>query len=163
MDITTNIKRFREATRHTWNTYFQERAERDKDWDLSDAFSNVYVALFNAIVKYDLPESAPSIPHLWDGKNEVLPEYHLKGKSPEIVVMINRTIPSSGYWDHPVQHVNSKETDFRLISFFDWDEIGYRDMRYFKVRIVGSPNKDIVGRDALVEADSCYITYEKES
>ncbi len=160
MDITNSITRFREAARHFWNTYLSERAGRDKDWDLRDEFSNVYVDLFNVLVKYDLPESAPSVPHLWNGENKVLSEYHVTGKNKELVVMINRTIPAAGYWDHPIQQINSEETDIRLISFFDWDEIGFRDMRYLRVRIVASPNKELIGRDALIEADSCNIRFE---
>ncbi len=162
MDITNNITTFREAVRHLWNVYFRERAERDNDWDLRDEFSNVYVDLFNSLVKYDLPEDAPSISHLWNGDNKVLSEYHVKGKNEELVVMINRSIPAAGYWDHPVQQIKSEETDARLISFFDWNEIGFRDMRYLRIRIIASSNKDIVGRDALVEADSCNVTFKRE-
>jgi hypothetical protein len=162
MDITNNITRFREAARHLWNTYFLERAERDKDWDLRDQFSNVYVDLFNSLVKYDLPESVSSIPHLWNGENKVLSEYQVKGKNKTLAAMINRTLPATGYWDHPIQQIKSDETDVRLISFFDWDELGFRDMRYLRVRIVASPNKELIGRDALIEADSCNINYEKE-
>jgi hypothetical protein len=163
MDITINITRFREAARHLWNTYFMERAERDTDWDLRDQFSNVYVDLFNVLVKYDLPESAPSISHLWNGENKVLSEYHVKGKNKEVVVMINRTIPATGYWDHPIRQVKSEETDFRLLSFFDFDELGFRDIHYLRVRIVTSPNKEIIGRDALIEVDSCNVTFKKDS
>jgi hypothetical protein len=162
MDITINVTRFREAARHLWNTYFLERAERDKDWDLRDEFSNVYVDLFNSLVKYDLPESAPTIPHLWNGEINVLSEYYVMGKNKELVAMINRTIPASGYWDHPVHQIKSEETDIRLISFFDWDEIGFRNMRYLRVRIVASSNKEILGRDALVEADNCNVTFKKD-
>jgi hypothetical protein len=77
--------------------------------------------------------------------------------------MINRSIPPTGYWDHPIQQIKAEGTDIRLISFFDWDEIGFRDMRYFRVRIVTCPNKEIEGRDALIEADSCNVTFKKES
>ncbi len=113
-------------------------------------------------MKYDLPESASSIPHLWDGENKVLSGYHIKGKNNEVFAMINRTIPAAGYWDHPIQRVKSDETDIRLISLFDWDEIGFRDMRYLRVRIVASPHKELIGRDALIEADSCIVTFEQE-
>lgn len=50
----------------------------------------------------------------------------------------------------------------RLISFFDWDEIGFRDMRYLRVRIVASPDKELIGRDALIEADSCNVTFKQK-
>jgi len=159
MDITNNINRFREAARHVWNAHLMDRAFRDTDWDLRDEFSNVYVDLFNVLVKYDLPESATSIPHLWNGENKVLLEYRVNGKNTELVAMINRSIPAVGYWDHPIQNVKSEETDLRLISFFDWDEIGFRNMRYLRVRILASSNKELIGRDALVEADSCTIKF----
>jgi hypothetical protein len=162
MDVTDNITRFREAARHLWNTYFHEQMAGDRAWDLRDAFSSVYVNLFDAMVKFGLPDSAPSIPHLWDGENKVLLEYHVKGKEKELVAMINRTIPASGYWDHPIQRIKPEEADMRLISFFDWNEIGFRDIRYLRVRIIASGNNEIVGRDALIEADSCHIIFSGE-
>jgi len=124
MDITNDIRLFHEAVRHLWNTYFMEQAERDKDWDLRDQFSNIYIDLFNSLVKYDLPEAASSIPHLWNGENKVLSEYQVRGKNKELVAMINRMIPASGYWNHPIQRIKSDETDFRLVSFLtgmNWD------------------------------------------
>jgi hypothetical protein len=120
------------------------------------------VDLFKSLVKYDLPETASSIPHLWNGENKVLPEYGVQGKNAELIAMINRAIPATGYWDHPVQKVKSEEADLWLISFLDWDEIGFRDMRYLRVRIVASPNKELIGRDALIEADSCNVIFEQE-
>jgi hypothetical protein len=161
IDVTNEFNKFREAARHVWNTYFQEQAERNQNWDLRDEFSKIYVDLFNAIVKCGLPQSAPSIPHLWVGEVKVLSDYRVRGNDPNVPIMISRTIPSSGYWDYPVQRINSEQTDIRLISVFDWSELGFRDMRYFKVRIVASLNKDIVGRDALVEANNCRVLFEE--
>ncbi len=52
MIVTDRIESFREAARHIWNVHVRHAAQRTQDWDLRDAFSEVYVALFNAMVRY---------------------------------------------------------------------------------------------------------------
>ena len=66
--------------------------------------------------------------------------------------MINRLIPASGYWDHPVRSVNASDVDLAFIAFFDWDAYNKKDMRYYRVRIVDCKSQmDLIGRDALIE------------
>ncbi|MBI3987913.1 MAG: hypothetical protein HY343_13395 [Lentisphaerae bacterium] len=162
MDITDQMDSFREAARHLWNVYFWRDAERDGSWNLRDAFSEVYVALFNSIVRFHLPESAPPIPHLWDPGKTVLAQYQVVGNFDRLVLMINRDKPASGYWDHPTQYVLSSAVDLRLIALFDWDQLGFRDFRYFRVRIIKADDPDLVDRDALAEAADCRVEYVEE-
>ncbi len=159
MNITERINDFREAARHVWNTHFRHEAEQNQDWDLRDAFSEVYVALFNSIVRVALPDSAPSIPHLWDPERNVLPEYRVTGQADRLPLMINRDKPASGNWDHQTKYVESSAVDLRLVALFDWDNVGFREFRYFRVRIVLSDNPDLVDRDALAEVGHCTIEY----
>jgi hypothetical protein len=160
MDITDKFNLFREAARHLWNTYFHLDAEKNNNWDLRDAFSEVYVSLFNAIIKYHLPDSVNSIPHLYDPEQNVLNEYRIIGRSETIPIWINRTKPASGYWDYPIKVVQNDTTDLRLISIFDFDNLGFRDFGYFRVRIVRSNEMDLEGRDALVEVKYCKVLFD---
>ena len=162
MDITNRFLEFREAVRHLWNVYFCEEALRDQDWDLRDAFSVAYVALFNAMVTYRLPQGASTIAHLWDADATVLDCYHVAGRSSDLGLMIARDIPSSGYWDHPIKRVVTSTVELRLISFFDWDTLGFRDFRYLRVRISRSDNAALVGRDALIDFADSDIVFRPE-
>jgi hypothetical protein len=161
MDLTDRINEFREAARHLWNTHFRHDA-KNQDWDLHDAFSEVYVALFNALVRYNLPDTAPSIPHLWDPGNTVLYQYRISAYSDRLPLVVNRTKPASGYWDHPTCIVDTSSVDLRLIAFFDWDNLGFKELRYFRIRIVKADDPDLMDRDALVETAYCRIEYVEE-
>ena len=160
MDITTQFNSFREAARHLWNVYFHSIAEKKEDWDLRDKFSEVYVSLFNALVKHPLHESASSIPHLWDGENKVLYEYQIVGRTDRVPIAINREKPASGYWDHSTDVLENSAIDMRLITILDFDQLGFRDFKYFRVRILRSSDKDIEGRDGLIEAEYCKVLFD---
>ncbi len=159
MDITNRFLKFREAVRHLWNVYFYVDAQRDQDWDLRDAFSVAYVALFEAIVMYRLPEGALPIAHLWDADTTVLDCYQVSSGSRELPLMIARDSPASGYWDHPISSVLTSTVDLRMISLFDWDTLGFRDFRYLRVRICRADNADLIGRDALIDFAHCDIIF----
>ena len=159
MIITDRIENFREAARHIWNLHFRQEAVRNQNWDLRDAFSEVYVALFKAMVCFDLPGQAPCIPHLYDPEQTVLMPYRVVGNSQLLTLMINRTKPASGYWDHSTKYVASKAVDLRLITLFDWDNLGFKDFRYFRVRIIKADDPDLVERDALAEVCHCSVDY----
>ena len=161
MIITDRIELFREAARHIWNAYFRDEAESCQDWDLRDAYSDVYVALFNALVKFRLPDGAPSIPHLWDSGKTVLMPYRLVATTEQTSVMISRNIPASTYWDHPTDRISMKTADLRLIGLFDWNDLGFRDFRYYRARIVAADDPDLVGRDALVDVAHCGLEYQE--
>ena len=163
MIITDRIEMFREAARHIWNIYFRARAEASQDWDLRDAYSAVYVSLFDAIVRYGLPDGAPPIPHLCDPENKVLKHYRLVSDAELIPAMINRDIPASGYWDHPAKYIALKTADLRLISLFDWDSLGFRDFRYYRARIVAADDSGLVNRDALIDVSHCGLDYQGET
>ena len=161
MIITDRIEAFREAARHIWNVHFRQEAVSRQDWDLRDAFSDVYIALFRAMVCYPLPGHAPCLPHLYTPELTVLTPYRVAGENQLLSLMINRTKPASGYWDHPIKHVESKAVDLRLISFFDWENLGFRELRYFRVRIVNANDPDLIDRDALAEVSDCRVEYEE--
>ena len=75
-------------------------------------------------------------------------------------IMLNREI-SSGYWDYPVKEVN-REAGLCFLSFFDWDQLGYQDNRYVRVRVDRWPShSEVVGKEALIE--SHYVRFVREA
>ena len=50
-----------------------------------------------------------------------------------------------------MRHRDPNEAELHLARFFDFDEIGFRDFRYFEVYIASATDSDLVGRRALLD------------
>ena len=151
--IDERMKQFRLASRELFNHYFCVPEPYDNDgWILEERFSDVQVLLFEKLVLE--PEDLPAIAY-GSVQNKLLVELTNSESAP---IMINRDI-DSGYWDYPIKEF-TKDTRLLFISFFDWDQLNYRDNRYVRVQIdrcVTHP--DIVGKHALVESQ--YVRFVK--
>lgn len=139
---------YREAVRHLWNSAFSTIDEPLRFGVCLELFEEIDRLVFKSLVceplGIRLEEKATSTPFL-DFK--VIPI-----SSSDVPVMVNRSIPASGYWDHPVRMLRATDVDLALIGFFDWDEYNIKDCAYYRVRIsdcISQP--DLIGRDALIE------------
>jgi hypothetical protein len=165
MDITDRFNAFRECARHLWNCHLAAVVSSDR-WAVRDDFDDVCVILFRTMVvgslaeghellSCPLPGRVPERAHL--DRLHVVP-----AGSPTIPVMINRDRSlASGYWDHPTCRLPEK-TELRLVSWFDFDELGFRDFKYLLVRVVTSTQPEIVGRAALVECEHVRVLFDPE-
>jgi hypothetical protein len=149
--LTPHVHEFREAARHLWNSYMR----RDTTWDTVEEFAKVAEILFSQCVLGRARVAARPIP--MDCSAEVLTEYRVfadhKGRLP---LRANRDIPASGFWDFPVAWIppEGKQVIYP-ICFFDFDQIAWRGIQYYRVRIVErSSHPDLNGRDALIECTS---------
>jgi hypothetical protein len=76
--------------------------------------------------------------------------------------MINREpLECDGYWDHPLQRVTEADVDLRLVRWYDFDELGFRDFRYYLVRIDSAAREDIVGRAALIDCEYAHVLLDE--
>jgi hypothetical protein len=146
--LPSHIHEFREAARHLWNAYMR----LDATWGTVEEFAKITEILFTECVLVRVGVEARPIP--MDHGNDVLTEYRVfadhKGRLP---LHVNRSIPASGYWDHPVAWIPPEEKQtIHPICFFDFDQAGWRRIQYYRVRIVeSSSHPDLNGRDALIE------------
>ena len=77
--------------------------------------------------------------------------------------MINRDpAPDSGYWDYPVTRVKAPEADLRMVRLFDFDVLGFRDFRYYMVRIRSAIDSSLVGRAALIDCEYVTVHLDEE-
>lgn len=162
-DVTHLFNNYRECVRHLWNTYFRPIAEPTQDWDVRDEFDTIARSLFSSLVMRPLrvfdhelsPACSPEPSGLLGFR--IVPT--IEHGTP---IFINRDLPRSGYWDHPVSRVRPSEIELHLLRFFDFDEIGYRDFRYYEVAIhASSAYPDTVGRAALIEFDHARVLFSK--
>lgn len=143
------INTYRDAIRHLWNSTFSAFNNNLRHGMCLELFQEIDHLLFKALVCEPLgiklaTRHEPNQPV--DGlkvKSSYRESFH---------VMINRDKPATGYWDYPVNLINTDDMDLIFISFFDWDPYDQMDCRYYRVRIADSKtNADLIGRDALVE------------
>jgi hypothetical protein len=58
----------------------------------------------------------------------------------------------TGYWDDPVNLVEPRQAELLFIAYFDWDQMDYIDLRYYRVKIASfNAHSELVGREALIE------------
>ncbi|MCW1926097.1 hypothetical protein OKA05_26295 [Luteolibacter arcticus] len=141
IDLTDRIQQFRHAGHQ-----------------LGDAPSPDDLAtLFRALVMYPLPPDAAAVPATTEG--EVLNRYRVYPAAAQTSALVSTDIPAAGTWDHPVTLLEASAVDLRLVSFFDWETAGTRDLQFLRVRIVHANDPSLVGRDALLETSDCRVEY----
>jgi hypothetical protein len=146
--IKTELGQYREAVRHLWNSSFSMLDESLRFGPGLDLFERIDNLIFSALVcgplgfELNARASFDPITNL-----KVVPI-----NNGDVAVMVNRSSPASGYWDDPVTVLSALEVDLALIGFFDWDEYGTKDCRYYRVRIMDcKSHPTLIGRDALIE------------
>jgi hypothetical protein len=50
----------------------------------------------------------------------------------------------------------------RMVRWFDFDVLGFRDLRYYLVRIQGGPEPGVIGRAALIECEYTRVVVKPE-
>ncbi len=161
LDLTARMNSFRECVRHLWNTRFFPIVEDSTDrWALRDGFDDACAILFDSLVVDTLAlDRSASVPRALAPDRMAaappLPWLQVVPAGPAgVPIMINRDpVSDSGYWDHPTGRVDDTEVDLRMVRWFDFDVLGFRDFRYYLVRIHSASDRALVGRAALIECE----------
>lgn len=138
------MNRFRTASRELFNQYFRvENPYNDSDaWALEERFSEIEELLFEKMVL-----EAADIPSVVYGF--VNPSIQVALKGTAAPAMLNRDI-DSGYWDYPLQEI-TQDVRLAFVSFFDWDQLGFRDNTYVRVQIADwQAHPETVGKHAFI-------------
>lgn len=157
-DITERVARFRECARTIWNGYLREFLQSSRAFDVLDQFNEIERRLFYLLVLQEAPPALSNATGPFP-----IPCLRLQpASSGGAPILVER--PSSDgnrYWDDPLCHIGATDLDLRLVGFFDWDEYGFRDYRFYLARIVGSAqHPQVVGRDALLDVSYYHLILE---
>lgn len=147
MDLDARMNQFRVASRELFNHFFRvdEPYNNDQAWLMEERCSEVQELLFQKLVIE--PAGLPSVVYGLLNPN-IVASLRLGDFAP---IMLNREV-DSGYWDHPLREV-TREAKLAFISFFDWDQLDYRDHRYVRVQVLEWPSQPaVVGKHAFIEA-----------
>jgi hypothetical protein len=155
VELDALMNRFRVASRELFNQFFRiDDPDRHHQhaWVLEERYGEVESLLFQKLVlePAELPLLSYGVLH--PGINVRLRH------SAFAPIMLNREI-DSGYWDYPLKEV-ATDAKLALMSFFDWDQLDYRDHRYVRVQVIEwSSQPSTVGKHALIEAP--YVSFAK--
>jgi hypothetical protein len=139
-NVTLHLLRYREATRHLWNTFLRQDGTSGlgsmTECDLLDDWESLQKTLFSALVLRHTGQRA----HL-----RVVPT------GAGVPAMISRAKPAQTYWDHSIRQLSPSD-DLRFIDFFDFDQSSFLDFAYYRVSIHASEmHPELVGHEALIE------------
>jgi hypothetical protein len=159
-DVTEIFDHYRISTRAIWNTAFWPDPDF-RNWDSVDVFRNIRRILFDELVLAKIGRE-----HARQDIFEVpIPFFLLMPASQTVPILIQnpRSPSQTGYWDHPVSHVDRGESEMHFISYFDWNDMDYVDLRYYLVRIAKFElHPEIVGRSALIETQHARVNLLEE-
>lgn len=164
-DVTSLFDDYRECVRHLWNTRFRPLAEPTKDWDVRDEFDAIARRIFASLVLRPLNIFTLELSRASEAEPTALPGFivvpaHESGTP----IHINRELPRGGYWDYPLERVLPEDLHLHFLRFFDFDQLGYRDFRYYEVKIHASvAYRETVGRVALIEGNNAKVFYSGSS
>ena len=148
-NITEIMLKFREAIRHSWNTYFLGANEIMGPY-IEEARSAVEQGFFQGIVlnyygldKYPTPQYRTTLPFIHIIPSPLLTDFDIQvGEQKD------------GYfaWGSPVRIAVEKNIELEFIEFFDWDQFEQMNLSLVKVHIKRMDARpDLVGSYALLE------------
>ena len=148
-DVTSIFDHYRISARSVWNTAFWPDPNF-RTGEFIEEYESIERILFDSLVlsKLDLEFSFHDI------FRKVMPFFRVtpQAQAAPILIQCPRPGDTAGYWDDPIKCVERGKVEMHFLSFFDWDQMSYLDLHYYRVRISefeGHPN--LVGRDALIE------------
>jgi hypothetical protein len=153
MDLDAMMNHFRVASRELFNQFFRIPDPYNNDgWAYEERFSRVQAELFRALVVE--PAKLPETQY-----GQLIPNIRVELRcSDRAPIMFNRDV-DSGYWDHPLKEV-TRDAKPSFVSFFDWDQLDYRNNRYVRAKVEAWPaQKAAEGKHALIEAQ--YVRFAK--
>jgi len=149
-DISSVFDHYRASARAIWNTAFWPDPDF-RNWDSIDQFHEIEKLLFQELVLAKVGREWP----LCDLFENAIPFFQIV---PSVVhgtpIMIQNPRPGAltGYWDDPVNLIKPREAELLFIEYFDWDELDYIDLRYYRIKIACfDAHPELVGREALIE------------
>ena len=160
-DVSSVFDHYRANARAIWNTAFWPDPDF-RNWDSIDQFHEIEKLLFDGLVLAKLDREWP----LCDLFVNPIPFFQIL---PSIAhgtpIMIQKPRPGAptGYWDDPVNLVKPREAELQFIAYFDWNQMDYIDLRYYRVKIASfDAHPELVEREALIEHQHATVRLTNE-
>lgn len=153
MELDALLNRFRIASRELFNQFFrvEDPDKSDDAWVLEERYREVEALLFEKLVLE--PAQLPIISY-----GTLHPNIRVELRHGERApIMLNREI-DSGYWDYPLKEA-TRDAKLAFVSFFDWDQLDYRDHRYVRAQVTQWQSQPkAIGKHAFIETHCVRFT-----
>lgn len=157
MDVTARLLTYREAARGLWNNFLRRELKREVDFEAVGRFDAICEALFDDLVLRPLGLVEVELPD----RGEACPFLVVRLASPDARVQVHRPTADGRYWDDPVKRLKADGLRLHFIDFYDFDDFGFIDFEYFRVRIAEcAEHPHLVGRQALIEVTHALVEFE---
>lgn len=154
--VSSIFDHYRISARAVWNTAFWPDPDF-RNWDSIGQFHEIEKLLFQELVLAKVARKWPlqklfenAIPFF-----RVVPS-HVQGTP----IMIQNPRPGAprGYWDDPVNRLKPGQAELHFVSYFDWNQMDYIDLRYYRAKIASfDAHSELIGREALIECQNAAI------
>lgn len=154
-DVTHLLNSYRECARGVWNNFLRPEASFDR----IDAFSALCERLLAELVLRPLGRPG----HRKVAPSEPYPFLRVVPTADSMPIMINRPSKDGNkYWDDPVTQIGPQGVKLLLIDYFDWDQLGFIDLQYYRVKVESfDKHPHLVGREALLEVHHAKVLFEE--
>jgi hypothetical protein len=149
-DITDLMEHYRVIAREIWNNGFWNLPDL-RTWDSWDQFESIKSVLFRVLVTSRLEEvgGCVDLDSKWGRIYYVVP---ISPGPVPIKIHQPREADLNRYWDDPVREISAPEAELQFLDYFDWNQMGYIDFQYYRVRISAFASKPhLIGREALLD------------
>ncbi|HEY2546827.1 MAG TPA: hypothetical protein VGI46_12235 [Candidatus Acidoferrum sp.] len=149
-DVSGIFDHYRVSARAIWNTAFWPDADF-RNWDSIEQFHEIEELLFQELVLAKLGREW----RLQDVFKNAIPFFRVVpsiGHGTPIMIQNPRPGAPTGYWDDPLKLIRPEEAELLFIAYFDWNQMDYIDLQYYRVRVASfDAHPELVGLAALIE------------
>jgi hypothetical protein len=160
-DVSNVFDHYRTSARAIWNTAFWPDQDF-RNWDSIDQFHQIEKLLFQELVLAKVEREWP----LQDLFKNTIPFFQVVPSfehGTPIMIQSPRPAAPTGYWDDPVNFVKPGQAELLFIAYFDWNQMDYIDLQYYRVKIASfDAHSELVGREALIERQNAAIHLRNE-
>jgi hypothetical protein len=158
-DVTPLFNNYRECARVLRNTYFRAEPHTGEALELAARFKEIDEILFRALVLWNLKRQAF---HRTAG--EPVPFLRVAPSTTGVPLRVPRPGSDGQLVWEDFGRLTDLEADFRFIEYYDLQETGYVDYRYFRVKIVAFPDHpELEGADALLDTHHAKVFFLEEA
>lgn len=160
-EVTNLILGYREATRHLWNSYFQNVGDSCPSTGNLGRFEEIDKLLFISLVLECLEETG----HDFDFRDSSFPFLLVSPQDGSTALKLRLSEPLNGRgrsWNDPITIKPTGMAVLELIELFDWNRYTWVSFPYYRVKVKSLPgHSQFEGLEALVEIQSTRIFYRR--
>ena len=158
-DVTDALLKYREATRHLWNSHFRASVSSPSTHGNLDRYEEIDKLLFISLVLDSIGRSD----YEFNFRDDSYPFLHVLPNEGADALRLRLSDPLVGRgrsWNEPTNVAGASSAVLELIEFFEWDRYAWVSFPYYRVRVRSFPGQPhLENLEALVEVQTVRVCY----